>query len=63
LVIAKATALQLIEIISDLIFMPSPSPPESVHTTEIVYTSEDEAGSPHFGPDFNPKLWTKKVWW
>src|SRR5262249_9171471 len=32
-------------------------PPEPV--TEIVYVSEDEWGSPHFGPDFNPKLWNK----
>jgi hypothetical protein len=38
-----------------------PAPPsESNNVTEIVYVSEDEAGSPHLGDrDFNPKLWTK----
>ena len=37
-----------------------PPPPEPQNVTEIIYTSEDEAGSPHLGDrDFNPKLWTK----
>jgi hypothetical protein len=38
-----------------------PAPPlEPENVTEIVYVSEDEAGSPHLGDrDFNPKLWAK----
>jgi hypothetical protein len=39
---------------------PPAPPPEPENVTEIIYTSEDEAGSPHLGDrDFNPKLWTK----
>jgi hypothetical protein len=41
---------------------PSAPPPEPENMSEIVYVSEDEAGSPHLGDrDFNVKAWMKKV--
>jgi hypothetical protein len=42
-----------------------PAPPPEPEPQTVVYVSEDEAGSSHFGPDFNPKLWNKKInpWW
>jgi hypothetical protein len=40
---------------------PLPSPPEP--EPEIVYLDKDEMGSPRLGDrDFNPQLWTKRVW-
>jgi len=54
---ARQTLMNEIEA---LVCPPAP-PPQPENTTEIVYLSEDEAGSPHLGDrDFNPKAWMKK---
>ena len=37
-----------------------PEPPEPVTETQVVYTSEDEVGSPYLGDrNFNPNIWKK----
>jgi hypothetical protein len=49
----------LISELEKMLATPEPTPePENI--TQVNYTNEDEAGSPHLDDrDFNPKLWTK----